>query len=120
MNTMKCLQCLKPISGRTDKKFCTDGCRISYNNKINSNKNSIVKNINSILIKNRRILQEFLLEDNFKIPTIKLLQKDFNFHFYTDINQSENGDNHFFCYDYGYYTTKNDYCILIKQNDILN
>ena len=30
-----CLECSEKIVGREDKKFCSDGCRNSYNNKIN-------------------------------------------------------------------------------------
>jgi len=27
-----CRHCSKPVKGRTDKKFCSDGCRNAYNN----------------------------------------------------------------------------------------
>ena len=31
----QCPECEDPIIGRTDKKFCSDGCRNSYNNRVN-------------------------------------------------------------------------------------
>ena len=55
-----CLECNKTLKGRVDKKFCSDLCRNSYNNKLNSDTNSYVRNINNILRKNRRILEETL------------------------------------------------------------
>ncbi len=30
-----CLECHEKIVGREDKKFCSDGCRNAYNNKMN-------------------------------------------------------------------------------------
>ena len=34
-----CLECGEKIVGREDKKFCSDGCRNAYNNKINKELN---------------------------------------------------------------------------------
>ena len=31
----QCLECGDKIVGRIDKKFCSDGCRNAYNNKVN-------------------------------------------------------------------------------------
>ena len=41
----KCLECESPLVGRVDKKFCSDYCRNSYNNKINTNNNFFTINI---------------------------------------------------------------------------
>jgi hypothetical protein len=35
-----CLECGEKIVGREDKKFCSDGCRNAYNNKINKDDES--------------------------------------------------------------------------------
>ena len=53
-----CLQCGDKISGRSDKKFCSDYCRNAFNNDQNRDVNNYVRNINNILRKNRRILAE--------------------------------------------------------------
>ena len=59
-NEKKCIECNKLLKGRADKKFCDDLCRNSYNNKLNSDTNGYVRNINNTLRKNRRILEETL------------------------------------------------------------
>ena len=54
----KCIECGDKIAGRSDKKFCSDQCRSAYNNKLNSDSNNLMRNINNTLRKNRRILME--------------------------------------------------------------
>ena len=51
-----CLECGEKIVGREDKKFCSDGCRNAYNNKINKDSTNFMRNINNKLRKNYRIL----------------------------------------------------------------
>ncbi|HET9053883.1 MAG TPA: hypothetical protein VFM90_06915, partial [Cyclobacteriaceae bacterium] len=53
-----CQECGEKIIGRVDKKFCSDTCRISFNNKLNSDGTNYVRNVNNTLRKNRRILTE--------------------------------------------------------------
>ncbi len=51
-----CLECGDKIVGREDKKFCSDGCRNAYNNKINKDSTNFMRNVNNKLRKNYRIL----------------------------------------------------------------
>ena len=60
IKTKLCLNCNKPVKGRTDKKFCDDYCRNNYNNQLKSNTINLVRNINNALGKNRRILENLL------------------------------------------------------------
>ena len=53
-----CLECDEPIKGRSDKKFCNDGCRNSYNNRERRSVNNEVRNVNRALSKNYRVLLE--------------------------------------------------------------
>lgn len=54
----KCLTCGEVLFGRADKKFCNDNCRGIYNNKKNKMGDDYFRKVNSILRKNRRILEE--------------------------------------------------------------
>ena len=60
--TKTCLECNEKIIGREDKKFCSDGCRNAYNNKINKDSTNFMRNINNKLRKNYRILSEIKLK----------------------------------------------------------
>jgi hypothetical protein len=50
--------------GREDKKFCSDGCRNAYNNKINKDSNNYMRNTNNK--QNYRVLSELNLEGKSK------------------------------------------------------
>jgi hypothetical protein len=113
----KCLECGEQIIGRIDKKFCSDICRNSYNNKVNSVNNRYVRNVNTMLKRNRKILEELVPSDSTKTTKAKLLQKGFNFHYYTNVFQTRKGDHYYFCYDYGYLPLDQDQYMLIKRNE---
>ncbi len=80
-----CLNCNKPVKGRTDKKFCDDYCRNNYNNQLKSSTINLVRNINNALGKNRRILENLFTEgeEMAKTNKSKLLQKGFQFKYIT-------------------------------------
>ena len=77
-----CLECHEKIVGREDKKFCSDGCRNSYNNKINKDSNNLMRNINNRLRKNYRILVELNIDGKSKTTRSKMSSKGFDFEFY--------------------------------------
>lgn len=113
----KCLECNETIKGRADKKFCSDLCRNAYNNKLNSDSTNHVRNINNILRKNRRILEELVVEETAKSSKAKLLQKGFDFRFYTNIYTTKKNTSYFFCYEYGYLPLENDFYFLVKRKE---
>ena len=78
-----CLECNDKIVGREDKKFCSDGCRNSYNNKINKDSTNFMRNVNNKLRKNYRILGALNVEGKSKTTRAKLLSKGFDFDFFT-------------------------------------
>ena len=113
----ECLVCTKPIKGRIDKKFCSDSCRNAFNNKNTSSRSSHIRNVNVILARNRKILEDFIVAQVLKVSRIKLEQKGFNFYYYTHVSIAENEMNCFFCYEYGYSLIEKDYYVLVKQDD---
>lgn len=115
----ECLECGETIKGRIDKKFCSDLCRNSYNNKLNgsSNTSTYVKSVNAILKKNRKILEELIPEETAKASKSKLLLKGYNFSFYTNVYTTKKGTNYYYCYEYGYLPIDNDYYFLVKKKE---
>jgi len=113
-----CMACGKPIKGRSDKKFCDDYCRNSYNNDLKSDSNNYVRNINNGLRKNRRILKESLpaTEEMGKTTKDKLLHKGFQFKYITHTYTNKKGAIYYFCYDYGYLPLENDWYLVVKSN----
>lgn len=118
MEVKKCLNCGESIKGRIDKKFCDDQCRTQYNNRINSSSSALVKNINSILKKNRKILEELLAlttDGKSKVPSKKLHDKGYNFNYQTHTYTTKTGSVYFFCYEYGYLPLENDFYMVVKR-----
>ena len=113
--TKTCLECGEKIVGREDKKFCSDGCRNAYNNKINKDSTNFMRNINNKLRKNYRILSEINTEGKSKTTRAKLLSKGFDFEFFTNILETKTGNTYFFVYDRGYRALENDLYMLVKK-----
>lgn len=111
-----CLECGEKIVGREDKKFCSDGCRNAYNNKINKDSTNFMRNINNKLRKNYRILSELNTEGKSKSTRAKLLSKGFDFDFFTNILQTKTGNTYYFLYDQGYLPLENDFYMLVKKD----
>ena len=113
-----CLACSKPLKGRADKKFCDDYCRSNYNNKLKPDAHPLVRKINNILRKNRRILQELLPahEETVKTTKYKLAERGFNFTHFTHTYTNRKGALYYFCYDYGWLPLEKDWCVVVKRN----
>src|SRR6202012_5991997 len=92
MNEVRvCLDCGEPLHGRADKKFCNDLCRNNYNNQLNSSSYNLVRNVNNILRRNRRILEELNPTDKTKTTLKKLSSKSLDFEYHTRTYQAQNG-----------------------------
>jgi hypothetical protein len=111
-----CLECGDKIVGREDKKFCSDGCRNAYNNKINKDSNNYMRNINNKLRKNYRILSQLNTEGKSKTTKTKLLSKGFDFEFLTNVLHTKSGNTYHFVYDQGYMALDNDFYMLVKKD----
>jgi len=111
-----CLECSDKIVGREDKKFCSDGCRNSYNNKINKDSTNFMRNVNNKLRKNYRILSALNVDGKSKTTRTKLLSKGFDFEFFTNILNTKTGNTYYFLYNQGYLALENDYYMLVKKD----
>lgn len=111
-----CLECGDKIIGREDKKFCSDGCRNAFNNKINKDSNNFMRNINNRLRKNYRILSDLNTEGKSKTTRTKLLSKGFDFDYFTNILQTKTGNTYYFLYDQGYMALDHDFYVLVRKD----
>lgn len=110
-----CLECGEKLVGREDKKFCSDGCRNAYNNKINKDSTNLMRNINNKLRKNYRILSELNPEGKSKTNRTKLIAKGFDFEHFTSIYTTKTGNVYYFLYDHGYMAIENDNYVLVRK-----
>ena len=110
-----CLECGEKIKGRADKKFCSDQCRIGYNNKLNSDETNFVRNVNNILRKNRRILMELNPKGKSQTTRNKLNEKGFDFGYFTSTYTTKDGAFYKFCYEQGYLEIEKDRFLIVSR-----
>ena len=97
------MYCAHPISGRSDKKFCGDSCRNSYNNDKNRDRNLLVKKFHQRLQKNHRILNSLLQDETEKkVFKIALVEAGFNLQSVTSYTSDPQGVAYFFVYEIGF------------------
>lgn len=114
-----CLNCNKPVKGRSDKKFCDDSCRNNYNNKLKGSSNNLVRNVNNALSKNRRIMERLLPtgEEISKANKEKLLALGFQFKYITHVYITKTGKTYYYCYDYGYLPLENNWYLIVRRKE---
>lgn len=111
-----CLECGEPFSGRIDKKFCSDYCRNSFNNKINKESKNLIRNINNRLRKNHRVLSNLNTSGKTKVTRRKLLDANFDFNYFTSIYTTKAGNTYYYIYDQGYLALESELYLLIKRD----
>ena len=116
METKQCLECGDPVKGRVDKKFCSDYCRNSYNNKVNKDSKNLIRNINNRLRKNHKILSDLNISGKTKVSRTKLYDRGFDFQLFTSIYKTKTGNTYFYVYNEGYLALENELFLLIKRD----
>lgn len=115
----KCLSCGKPVKGRSDKKFCDDYCRNQFNNQAKGVDDTIIRNINNQLKKNRNILASLIADGNETTKTTKekLMNMGFQFKWHTHQYKTQKGATYLFCYDFGYLAMDNDWFLIVRDKE---
>ena len=90
-------------------------CRNAFNNKQNSDTTNYVRNVNNSLRKNRRILETTLKGEKVTVPKQKLVDRGFNFSYYTNQVVTRNNHTYTFVYEFGYLPLEDKDLILIVK-----
>jgi len=111
-----CIECGRELFGRCDKKFCSDGCRNSYNNRIRRKGTEEPRRINRVLEKNRRILERMIISGRRRSTMMKLSGEGFNFGYSTSFEIRKNGKRVIHCYNYSYIISSKDIVYVAFKN----
>ncbi|MCB0660481.1 MAG: hypothetical protein KDC04_06080 [Saprospiraceae bacterium] len=120
MESAVCLECGDKILGRRDKKFCSDQCRTTYNNRLNTDQNKFMRNINNILRKNRRILEALNPTGKTTVTKTDLLDEGFKFAYFTNEYKTKSGKTYRFCYEHGYLELENNIFALVIRKEYVD
>lgn len=116
----ECLECGVPVKGRVDKKFCGDSCRNAFNNRQNQSVNNLMRNVNRILSKNRRILAELNPMGKSRTTKDVLIGKGFDFQYFTGIYETKKGARYYYVYDQGYLFIDAYQVALVEKQDYVD
>ncbi len=114
--TKQCIECGRDFFGRSDKKFCSDGCRSAYNNKLAGGSDKYVRKVNRILKKNRSILSKLNPDGKTTTHRDQMLKSGFDFDYFTNTYTTKEGRQYHFCYEYGYLPLEKDFVLLVKRD----
>ena len=109
-----CPNCGEIIIGRTDKKFCSDQCRNTYNNKVKRENEKLILVTNKILRRNRKVLKQFNPEGRTTIRKEYLEKMDFDFRYHTHTFKTKNDNVYKFCYEYGYLEIDDEKVLIVN------
>lgn len=110
-----CTACGKIIRGRTDKRFCNDHCRNTYNNNLRAPENAYIRSITLSIRKNRSILQMVLgKKKNRHVNRAQLIEQGFRFRYHTHLENLSKGNDIVCCYDVGYQTIEQDKILVLR------
>jgi len=110
-----CQTCGDKISGRSDKRFCSDYCRNAMHNESNRDSSNYIRKVNNILRRNRRILAQFNPTGKAKVLGASLMEEGFNFAYHTNKYETKNGNAYYFCYDQGYLKLDDGWYALVER-----
>ncbi len=114
-----CQECAVSFSGRSDAKYCSDQCRATNYNRSNVG-DVYMRQVNSILRRNRRILLDFNPQGKSRVRESDLLAKGFNFNYSTNVYTTKAGKIYHFCYDQGYINTTDGWVTLVARHDYVH
>lgn len=110
-----CKECGDPIFGRSDKKFCSDQCRNTFNNRFDVEAKQLIRNTNNRLRNNYKVLTKLNKTGKTKVTRLKLFDHNFDFNLHTSTYTTKAGSTYYYIYDQGYLELENDYYLLIKR-----
>jgi hypothetical protein len=110
-----CFECGDPLRGRSDKKFCSDTCRNAYNNRVNCDANNFVRNVNNVLRRNRRILENVLEHASPIVSRYQLVRLGFDFRYFTHYTPVQEGSKVYYCYEFGYRQYEDESLCVVRE-----
>jgi hypothetical protein len=116
-NTKKCKICSKLLVGRNDKLFCSIKCKNYYHVNLRKVTALEVKEIDTILHRNRSILLELMgkRKGQVTIERILLQKKKFQFKYHTHQHVNSKGKTYCYLYDFAWMEFSNDTILVVRK-----
>ena len=117
MHSTTCRICSKLIVGRNDKVFCSVKCKNYYHTNLKRVTDQAVKDLDTLLHRNRSILLEVLGKHNKQITVERVLleKKKFTFKYHTHLHVNSKGKTYFYVYDLAWMEFSNDAILIVRK-----
>jgi predicted nucleic acid-binding Zn ribbon protein len=102
MKDKKCATCGNLLTGRTDKKYCSDQCRYIQNNKNKQDAEQPLLEINRQLRKNRSILKVLCPVGKATVRKEVMLAMGYDVTLFSSLFLTAKKQVYYLCYDYGF------------------
>ncbi len=114
---MKCKICQKPLTGRSDKIFCSVRCKNYYHVNLRKATDRAVEPINKILHRNRSILLEIMGKRKTQKKVVRqvLDKKKFNYKYHTHINKNKQNKTYYYVYDFAWMEFSDDQILIVRR-----
>jgi hypothetical protein len=108
--------CQKPLRGRTDKVFCSVGCKNDYHKNIRFAAKKAAIEINGYLKRNYAILSEVLGNNltQIKVHRNVLEKKKFRFKYHTHTHVNSKGKTFHYVYDFAWMEFSDDEILVVR------
>ena len=115
----KCKMCKTIIKGRSDKKFCSIGCKNEYHIKLRQVTNQATIATDKILHRNRSILLEVMGKNmkQKKIDRAILDKKKFNYHTVTGYYVNSKEKTYNYVYDFSWMIFSDRKILINRRNN---
>mgnify|MGYP001247794287 CR=1 FL=1 len=97
----ECEVCGQAFKGRTDKKFCSEGCKSIHHYELKKQKERRFLAVERQLKTNRKILKKYNQTGMTSLRREVITTKGFNPAYYTHTWQNQRGQTYYFSYDLG-------------------
>lgn len=116
MQERTCENCRVKLTGRIDKRYCSDQCRsVAKNSRKALNAGErLMKEVNSKLRHNRFMLQRYSPEGKTTLRREVLQAAGFDFRHFTHLYRTKQGNTYYFCYDYGYLLLPDEKVLIVN------
>lgn len=113
-----CKVCHKIIRGRSDKIYCSLGCKNYYHKEMRYISKKAAIEINGFLKRNYIILWEILAQHKIQIKVYRnvLVQKGFRFKYHTHYHVNSRNKVFFYIYDLAWMEFSDDEILIVRKS----
>lgn len=112
-----CKVCQKILKGRSDKIFCSIGCKNHYHKHLRFITKKAAKQIDGYLKRNYKILIELLKQNKTQIKVYRnqLTQKGFRFKYHTHFHINSKNKMYHYIYDLAWMEFSDDEILIVRK-----